>query len=104
MMWESLHFHYILEYSILFDNFLLVISNLSEAAHAGQLKICHISKSTSSVDGKTEVTLLCDKVQKGNYVSYATSRLYYASFICFYTSNTLTLQKVAVSGTHTLLE
>ena len=38
---------------------------LSEAAHAGQLRICRISSSSSSVNGDEEVFLLCDKVQKG---------------------------------------
>eukprot|EP00794_Sanderia_malayensis_P016661 gene16661-18354_t len=36
----------------------------AKAAHAGQLRICRMSKSSSSVVGKEEVFLLCDKVQK----------------------------------------
>ena len=36
-----------------------------EAAHAGQLRICRVSESSSSVLGGKEVFLLCDKVQKG---------------------------------------
>jgi len=35
-----------------------------KAAHAGQLRICRISSSSSSVNGDEEVFLLCDKVQK----------------------------------------
>ncbi|XP_065051077.1 proto-oncogene c-Rel-like [Rhopilema esculentum] len=35
-----------------------------KAAHAGQLRICRISKTSSSVAGGEEVFLLCDKVQK----------------------------------------
>ena len=38
---------------------------ITEAAHAGQLKICRISKNSSSVNGDEEIFLLCDKVQKG---------------------------------------
>lgn len=50
-----------------------MFSNLfvfAEAPHAGQLRICRISHSSSSVHGGQEIFLLCDKVQKGIYLSY----------------------------------
>ncbi len=47
--------------------------SILEAAHAGQLRICRLSKPSSSVAGGEEVFLLCDKVQKGEPTSISIS-------------------------------
>lgn len=49
----------------------------SEATTTSQLKISQLNQYKGSCAGKTEIYMLCDKVQKGNASAFASSRFYW---------------------------
>ena len=57
----------ILKYTFYIREIIEKISNFTESALTGELKICRMDKLTSSVEGGEEIFILVEKVGKSNY-------------------------------------
>lgn len=54
------------------SNFLSMLSSFNSGApNTAELKICRVNKNSGSCRGGDEIFLLCDKVQKGQFLCLA---------------------------------